>query len=194
MHLIAYLLENEAVVRGTEESRTDAFVNHLLEKLEFGESPLMIQPQPIFKFKVHTKEISSKYDYAVIKDAEIMLIDEDKHFRNTGPTSAWGEYQIAGEIIAGAFTNYTLDSKHYGNIIYAVRAIGLRFTFYKAIVTREYLNSLGEGLPVETAEIYRFPGSSEDKPFPYLDYGDPTERKSIINLLVNIRHYLTGPQ
>ena len=86
----------EVMLCGTEESRTDAFVSHILEKLEFGEYPLMIQPQPLFKFSVYTKDISSKLDFAVIRDRRIMLIDEDKHIRNTGPYSSWGEYQLAG--------------------------------------------------------------------------------------------------
>jgi len=192
VQLISYLMENESVVRGTEESRTDAFVQHLLEKLEFGEYPLMIQPQPIFKFKVHTKEISSKYDYAVIRDSKIMLIDEDKHFRNTGPPSAWGEYQIAGEIISGAYCNYSLDARNYKDTMYAVRVIGLRFTFYKAIVPQDYLDSLGDGLPVNEVKIYRFPPSSKDQSFPHLDYGDPEGRRTIIEILVSMRMHLTN--
>ena len=45
----------------------------------------MIRIQPLFKFMIHTKEISSKYDFAVHR--QIMLVDEDKHLRNTGPPS-----------------------------------------------------------------------------------------------------------
>jgi len=192
VQLMAYLMENESVVKGTEESRTDAFVQHLLEKLEFGEYPLMIQPQAIFRFKVHTKEISSKYDYAVMRGPKVVLVDEDKHSRNTGPTSAWGEHQIAGEIVSGAYSNYSFDTKSYDGIIYAIRVIGLKFTFYKATISRDYLDSLGDGLPTETAEIDRFPTSRGDKPFPYLDYGDPQDRKVIIETLVSIRMYLSG--
>ncbi|KAI7868375.1 hypothetical protein K492DRAFT_201257 [Lichtheimia hyalospora FSU 10163] len=33
-------------------------------------------------------------------------VDEDKHFKNTGRSKAWGEYQIAGEILAAAVNNY----------------------------------------------------------------------------------------
>lgn len=189
VQLITYLTENESVVRGTE-SRTDAFIQHLLEKLEFGEYPLMIQPQPVFKFKVHTKEISSKYDYAVIKDSRVMLVDEYKHFRNTGPTSGWGEYQIAGEMLSGAYCNYSFASTNsYKGTIYAVRAIGLRFTFYKAYISREYLNSLGDGLPDDYFEIMRFPSSMSlgEKSFPHLNYGDPTERRIIIDILIMMR-------
>jgi len=169
------------------ERKSKTFVQHLLEKLEFGEYPLMIQPQPIFKFKVHTKEISSKYDYAVIKGARIMLVEEDKHIRNTGPASAWGEHKIAGELISGACCNYAFSSRTYEGILYAVRAIGLRFTFYKAHVSPSYLDSLGDGLPEEAVEILRYPSLRGDREFPYLDYGDPAERRDIVDMLVRMR-------
>lgn len=189
VQLMNYILENEPLVRGTEESRTDAFVQHLLEKLEFCEYPLMVQPQPLFKFKVHTKEISSKYDFAVIKDSRVMLVDEDKHFRNTGPASNWGENQIAGEIVSGAYWNYSYNTepKLESIKIYAVRAIGLRFTFYKAIVSSAYLDSLGDGLPSSNIVIHRYPSSSANKKFPYLDYGNTNEREQIIDLLMRMR-------
>lgn len=185
--LIEYIMENESLVRGTEESRTSAFVNHLLDKLDFGEYPLMIQPQPLYKFNVYTKEISSKFDFAIMKDTNIMIIDEDKHIRNTGPPSAWGEYQIAGELIAGAYCNYSKSSKKYKDILYAVRVIGIRFTFYKAKITSKYLDSLGEGFPISSVVIKRYPYNCNDRDFPYLDYGDANEREEIISILIRIR-------
>lgn len=185
--LIAYIIENEKVVRGTEESRTDAFVNHLLEKLEFGEYPLMIQPQSLLKFKVYDKEITSKYNFAIFKNRQVMLIDEDKHIKNTEPSSSWGEYQIAGEIIAGAYSNYSNSVLNYNENIYAVRVIGLRFTFYKAIINPEYIMSLGNGLPKSNIHIFRYPNITKYKDFPYLDYGNPEERKEIIDILIRLR-------
>ena len=185
--LMNYIMVNENQVRGTEESRTDAFVNHMLEKLEFGEYPLMIQPQPLSKFCVHTKEISSKSDFAIIKDNCIMLVDEDKHIKNTGPPTAWGEYQIAGELIAGAYCNYIGSRRHYKGVLYAVRVIGLKFTFYKAEITPEYLNSLGEGLPTEQIAIKRYPGAEEYKDFPHLDYAEADDRKAIVDMLIRMK-------
>lgn len=165
VQLMNYIMENESLVRGTEESRTDAFVNHMLEKLGFGEYPLMIQPRPLSKFSVHTKEISSKSDFTIFKDRRVMLVDKDKHIRNTGPTSAWGEYQIAGELIASSYCNYSLFSRKYKNVLYAVRVIGLKFTFYRANISPEYLDSLGEGFPVESVTIIRYPSADEKKDF-----------------------------
>ena len=185
--LMNHVMENEVTLRGTEESRTDAFVSHILEKLEFGEYPLMIQPQPLFKFRVYTKEISSKLDFAVIKDKRTMLIDEDKHIKNTGPASAWGEYQLAGELIASAYCNYSISTRDYNSILYGVRVIGLKFTFYKAVISPEYLISLGEGFPDLTVPIIRYPVNTKDKDFPYLDYADENDRKIIVNMLIRMR-------
>ena len=187
VQLMNYIMENEGQVRGTEESRTDAFVNHMLEKLGFGEYPLMIQPQPLFKFSVHTKDISSKSDFAIIKDRCIMLVDEDKHIRNTGPASAWGEYQIAGKLIAGAYCNYSMSSQQYKGVLYAVRVIGLKFTFYKADITPEYLNSLGEGFPTESITIKRYPDAGRGQDFPHLDYTEANDRKEIVDMLIRMK-------
>jgi hypothetical protein len=186
VQLMSDILDNEGATINTEESRTDSLVCHLFERLEFNEYPLIIRHQPLFKFMIHTKEISSKYDFAIIKDKKIMLVDEDKHLRNTGPPSAWGEYQIAGELIAGAYCNYS-SKRTYNDKLYAVRVIGLKFTFYKAIIPSEYLDSLGEGLPPSSITIYRYPPNDNVNSFPFLNFGDPTDRRRIINLLVRIR-------
>jgi hypothetical protein len=187
VELMNYIIENENLVIGTEESRTDAFVNHMLEKLEFGEYPLMIQPQPLSKFCVYTKEISSKSDFAILKNKYIMLVDEDKHIKNTGPTSAWGEHQIAGELIASAYCNYSVSKKKYNSLLYAIRIIGLKFTFYKAEITPEYLDSLGEGFPSESVTITRYPDAEEDKEFPHLDYAEAADRRIIVDMLIRMR-------
>jgi hypothetical protein len=189
VQLMLDVADNEVAMINTEESRTDSLVSHLFERLEFNEYPLMIRIQPLLKFMIHTKEISSKYDFAVIKHKQIMLVDEDKHLRNTGPPSAWGEYQIAGEIIAGAYSNYS-SKRTYNELLYAVRVIGLKFTFYKATIPPEYLDSLGEGFPSLSVNIARYPPNDSTKDFPFLDFGNPTERAQIIDILVRIREFL----
>jgi len=189
-NLMVDIMENEGLVRGTEESRTDSFVAHMLEKLEFGEYPLRIRLQPLFKFKVYTADISSKYDFAVLKGNRILLVDEDKHINNTSPSSAWGEYQLAGELIAGAYCNYShskVTKTTYNDTLFAVRVIGLRFTFYNAKITEEYLNSLGEGFPNCEILIKRYPANINNNNFSYLDYSDAIERIEIVNMLIRIR-------
>lgn len=184
--LIHYILENETVVRGTEESRTNSFVIRLLDKLQFSEYPFMLQLQHLVMFSIYTKEISSKPDFCIIKNKLVALIDGDKHIRNVGPP-AWGEYQFAGELIASAYSNYQINSNKYNSTLYGVRVIGLKFTFYKANITSDYLDSLGNGLPDLSVTIERCPQKSNNKDFPSLDYGNADDRRQIIDILVRIR-------
>ena len=187
VQMMNYVMINESQVRGTEESRTDAFVDLVLRRLKFGEYPLMMLPRKPSKLSVYTKDISSEPDFAIVKDNCIMLVDEDKHIKNTGPPFAWGEYQIAGELIASAYCNYSASKLRYRSLLYAVRVIGLKFTFYKAEITPEYLDSLGEGFPSESVTVTRYPGSEEDKDFPHLDYTKVYDRKKIVDMLIRIR-------
>lgn len=191
--LLAYVLINETATRGTEESRTDSLVDQILRTLEFNEYPLMLQLQPLYKFSVYNKEITSKFDFGITKNGKIAMIDEDKHFGNTGPSYAWGEYQIAGEMLTGASYNYSLTG-HSDDLVFAVRVIGTRFTFYKTKVSTSYLNSLAEGLPTEEEMIiYRYPSrNTQNKLFPNFDFSIPKERRIIVDMLLRIREYLLG--
>jgi len=203
--LLAYVLINEKAVRGTEESRTDSLVDRLLRTLEFDEYPLMLQLQPNYKFSVYNKEITSKYDFGITRKGRLAMVDEDKHLKNTGPSYGWGEYQIAGELLAGTYYNYALTGRN--DIVYAARVIGTKFTFYKTVPSKSYLHSLGRGLPEdETFVICRYPppipsGSSGlpesteradtyERSFPSYDFSNPKERRIIIDILLRIREDL----
>lgn len=183
--LLSYVMINEIATIGTEESRTDSFVDRILRTLEFDEDPLMLQLQPLYKFFVYDKVITSKYDFSITKNGRILLVDEDKHIANTGPSTSWGEYQIAGEILCGAANNYRITSST--DWIYAVRVIGTKFTFYKCYATQTYLNQLSSGLPEEKLTIFRYPSSTHDKRFPHFDFVSPCERKQIVQTLINLR-------
>jgi len=178
--LIDQIALNEEVIRGTNESKTDTFVDYLLREIGFSDYPLILKLKPLYEFRVKNKNISSIYDFSVEKDNRILLVEEDKHIKNTTLGAAWGEYQIAGEIIAGAYNNYVL---HFNNsIIISIRVIGTRFTFYYTIVSLEYLNSLAKGLPIEKITIFRYPDNNIG-----LDYKDPNERNIIIDILQQIK-------
>lgn len=183
--LISYVMANEIATIGTEESRTDSFVDRILRTMEFDEDPLMLQLQPMYKFSVYDKTITSKYDFGVTRNGKILLIDEDKHIVNTGPSTSWGEYQIAGEILCGAVNNYRMTSST--DWIYAIRVIGTRFTFYKSFATKSYLNELSSGFPEENMIIFRYPLSAREKRFPHFDFTDPEERRQIVSTLLSLR-------
>jgi hypothetical protein len=187
--LISYVMANEIATIGTEESRTDSFVDRILRTLEFDEDPLMLQLKPTYKFSVYDKSITSKYDFGVTRNGRILLVDEDKHIANTGPSTSWGEYQIAGEMLCGAANNYRVTSST--DWIYAVRVIGTKFTFYKSSATQDYLNEISSGFPEENYMIiFRYPPLAKEKKFPHFDFANPDERKQIVQTLLNLREEL----
>ena len=141
-----YVLANESVVRGTEESRTDTMVDYILRGVGLGTYPFLLRIQPTYKFYVDSKSITSVYDFGVVKKEKVIIVEEDKHIKNVSAANKWGEHQIAGELLAAAYTNFHTEC------IYAIRVIGTRFTFYKTNVSLEYLTSLGNGFSTYTNE------------------------------------------
>lgn len=188
MSLIS-IIKNEELIRGTDESKTDTFVNYLFRIIEYDKYPLMFELKTTCKFEVGNKFITSEFDFGVKRKKTVLLLDEDKHFKNTGRSKAWGEYQIAGEILAAAVNNYnnSIDNP----TIFAVRVIGTRFTFYRSCVPNDYLFSLSEGFPDKCFEIARYPSQLNDKELSgFLDFKKCEERKIILNILAKIRKYI----
>ena len=190
------IVDNEKIARGTSESNTDSLVDYILRKLELDEDPFLMRIQPNYKFYVHNKEISSNPEFSVEKDDLVVFIDEDKHIKNIGPSKNWGENQIAGEILAAASTNYNdifINRKRkltYQQVVYSMRVIGTRFTFYKATIPNTYLESLGDGFPEESFTIYRFPDNEVDKSLSNYNYMIPEEREIIVNMLFKLHDTL----
>lgn len=208
VQMMNHVMINESQAKGcpsaglgakAEKSKTDAFVDLVLRKLKFGEYKSMTLPRKLSKLSVYTKDILSEPDFAIVNDYSIMFADEDRHIRNTRPPFASGEYQIADELIASAYRDYSAFERQHRSLLYAVRVIGLKFTFYKAEITPlrqgseqrpEYLDSLGEGFPSEPVIITRYPGFEKNKNFPHLDYTDTDDRKKIVDILIRIREYI----
>lgn len=189
---IVRILENEKMTIGTSESHTDSMVNYILKKLGLDEYPFVLSLQPVYKFIVGNKTITSIPEFGIEKNGLVVFIDEDKHISNIGQSKAWGEYQIAGEMLAVASTNYNrifIDRKRVrkdSQPVYSMRVIGTRFTFYKADVTHSYLDSLGNGLPDTEMTIYRYPNNNDS--FSHYNYTDPEERKLILDMLYSLRN------
>ena len=181
--LIDQVSMNEDLIRGTDESKTDTFVDYILREIGLAEYPLILKLKPMYEIRVRHKTISSVHDFSIEKGNKVVLIEEDKHIRNTTPGSAWGEYQIAGEILAAAYNNYVLHITE--SELIAIRVISTRFTFYHTIIPFDYLNSLSIGLPNIDIVISRYPDSDRG-----LDYKDHNERRVIIDMLLRIRHKL----
>lgn len=187
---------NEDVSSGTRESNTDSMVNYLLTKLELNEYPCSLRLQQLFSFDVKEVSIASVPEFCIEHGMDVVLIDEDKHFKNARPGSQWGECQIAGEMLAVACSN---QKKQYMGksqarsieTIYAIRVIGTRFTFYRSDIQKTYIDSLDTGDISEGMLIYRYPGNNKkDEAYSHWDYLNPDERPKIIEALFQIKLYI----
>jgi hypothetical protein len=181
--LIDQVAMNEEFIRGTDESKTDTLVDYILREVGLAEYPLILKLKPVYELKIRHKTISSVHDFSIEKAHKVVLVDEDKHIRNTTAGSAWGEYQIAGEILAAAYNNYVLHAAE--SELIAIRVISTRFTFYHVIIPLDYLNSLSIGLPTIDIVVSRYPDSDKG-----LDYKDHNERRIITDMLMRIRYKL----
>lgn len=187
------ILLNELPGAETRESRTDTFVNLLLTDLRLNKYPFVLNLQPDYKFLVANKQITSKPEFTIEKNGAVLCLDEDKHIRNTTRVSGYGQNQIAGELIACAYTNFnsaTSPTAGTNQTIFAVRVIGSRFTLFRCDITCGYLESLADGLPSEEQQLhlYQYPGTDVDS-LGY-DYADPSARTQVIEILLRLREQL----
>jgi hypothetical protein len=173
---------------------SEAFMFSLLSYLEFDFDPLSIYPQYRYAESVNNFRISSIVEYMIMQSYDsgrhLVLFVEDKHKKNVSELKDWEEPQIAGEMFTSAHHNGSLslgDTVKYPFDIFAVRVVGTRFTFYKATITREYLEECqNEGLPIRTKlVIERHPRESNPykNAWNFCEYED---RIKIITMLKSI--------
>jgi hypothetical protein len=162
---------------------------------------LKLQPDYYFEIGRPSIRIGAKVEFSIEKDRAVVCfetlrsnVDEDKHFHGINTISEFGEAQMAAEMLACAYSNYNdAESKSQGcdQIIFAMRVIGTRFTFYKGDISEHYIQHLVLGFPPANVRvtIYRYPAKSETRPFGY-DYADEKDRPLILELLVRLREHM----
>ena len=130
--------------------------------------------RPLYTFQVGQKKITSECDFSIEKGKNILMLSN---------TFKSDEFQIAGEFLAAASTNY----QHNPNdqIIFGIRVIGTRFTFYKAHFPKEYLYNLNETIPDIKSIIYR-----NGKGYNFTSWED---RKFILNMLSYLKQTFFDP-
>jgi hypothetical protein len=182
---------NETVTIGTDESKTDSFVNYLFGKIGFNEDPYIIALHNRCEFRFGNRYIKSIPDVVTIKDDILVLVAEDKHIRNVSSASQFGEYQIAGELIASAYINYRnylgIHNTIYRSTVYAVRVIGTRFTFYSCTVPIKYIMELEEAEITSQITVFRHPSLNNVGEYSFYDYKDPNDRDKILDILFSIK-------
>ncbi|RHZ81017.1 hypothetical protein Glove_128g6 [Diversispora epigaea] len=190
---ISNVLAKERADAGRREKVTDSFVNFLLVTLRFNVYPFSLELKADCHFKVHNKIVTSETDFSIWKDKLYVIIDEDKHIHNVSSNTGWGECQIAGELLASAYVNHReIQERYKVQNLFAIRVIGTRFTFYRAEIKSDYLNSFSEGFPANEMSIYRYPAFSDQYPnrIPCLDYTDPGQRRQILEIMIKIKNFV----
>ncbi|CAF0884036.1 unnamed protein product [Brachionus calyciflorus] len=169
------------------ESFTSNFLNYLLIKMQFAQFPLIMNTQPRYSFELDGVKLTGKPEFSIEKKDQIkcIFVDENRHLSNLKLATEFSESQIAAEIVAAAFTNYAhplSSTMLQDQMIYAVRVIGPRFTFYKSIVSKSYLDSLTLGIDDverQMLNIYRYPPNDEQDTLFGHDYSNNKHRESI---------------
>jgi len=187
------IITNDPLRTGVKESSTDSFVDTLLREFSFALYPLSLSLQDEFCFNVGQVRVTARPEFTVEKNFAVLLFDEDKHLHEkVGPNNEYGECQMAAEAIACAYRNFSdPGTPRYGQdqTIYAIRAIGPRFTFYRSRVSASYLHSLSDGFPpeIETVRVLRYPRSDNRGTLLGYDYTDPSERQIITQALADLQ-------
>ena len=179
------------------ESFTNNFVNYLLNKLEFNRYPLILNAQPKYCFEVQAIKVTGRPEFSAEKNEElkVLFLDESRHLTNLKLATEFAECQIAGEILCAAYTNYAYPLSPTvlkDQVIYAVRIIGTRFTFYKANVSKTYLYALADGNlePDNNVTIFRYPSNENKETLYGYDYSNNLHRIIILKLLVSLREFI----
>ncbi|KXN69566.1 hypothetical protein CONCODRAFT_7978 [Conidiobolus coronatus NRRL 28638] len=139
------------------EHYIDTYVDTLLHILKFHYYPLTINLKHKFEIKIDKEVcVTSIPDFVIMSEySKLLIIVEDKNIKNATNFNQWKESQIMGEIFTAI---HALKIEQDINL-YGVRIIGTLFTFYKAMITLDYiLDTVGPKIPTKhSMTVYRYP-------------------------------------
>ncbi|RHZ88064.1 hypothetical protein Glove_26g294 [Diversispora epigaea] len=182
---------NGLQVIGTDETFTDTLVDDLLRIVELNDWPLKIRNHPPCKLYISDDLlVSAVPEFLVRKQNYAVIGVEDKHLKNVGPNTKFGETQIAAEIIACGNENVRLNEYDYKEqTIFTIRVISTYVTFYKTEIPAIYWKELEKGLPkIQSIEIQRWPAKNSLRSG--FDLAEHDERQTVLNSLLKIRQFL----
>lgn len=169
------------------EYYVDTFASTLFHVMHLNDYPLSINAQHVLQVEIGEQEesIVSVPDFIIrsIKSKMIVVV-EDKNVSNAKFVNQWKENQVMGEIFVAAH-NMKITSP---SELYAIKIIGTLFTFYKAIVSPEYIMESLLGYPQDHyMDIQRYPSPGHTAHmFNALDFCNLEHRKVIIEYLSRI--------
>ncbi|CAG8576296.1 4956_t:CDS:2, partial [Paraglomus occultum] len=179
---------NGLQVIGTDETFTDTLVDDLLRIAKLNNFPLRIRNHPLCKLYIEDEPYVSSDPEFVVKMQKIsVLVVEDKHLKNVGYATDFGESQIAVEILSCGSENIRSlgEARPRDQTIWAIRVISTYVTFYKATITATYWMELANGLPKEeSVKVQRWP--AENGLTTGFDLAKPGGRRSVLIALAKI--------
>ncbi|GES85651.1 hypothetical protein GLOIN_2v1719392 [Rhizophagus clarus] len=191
------VVTNGVQLTGTTEKFTDTLVDDLLRIAELNDWPFSISNHPLCKLYIEDDPyVSSDPEFVINMEDDNMedfsiLVVEDKHLKNVGPSTGFGETQISAKVLACVSENIrSLGKRKYTNqILWVVRVISTYVTFYKAEIPARYLMELDKGLPQQqSVKIQRWPANNDLRAG--FDLAEPNGRRSVLTALAKIRSSL----
>lgn len=197
--LLNKVISHDPLKISIRESFTNNFLNYLLVRLGFAQYPLIMNTQPKYSFEFDGVKLTGRPEFSIERDNQIkcLFVNENRHLTNLKLENGFSECQISAEIVAAAYTNYASPISSCllkDQTMYAVRVIGTRFTFYKSIVTKSYLDALSEGsmddIERQMLNIYRYPPSDEKETLFGYDFSNNKHRETILRLLTSLKEQI----
>lgn len=177
------------------EVRVDGFMSSLLSILCFDNYPCFLYPQYNFTAKIgpDSRAIGAKPDFSVLSESDrLMLVTEHKFLRSAVYSNNWKEDQVLGELFAAVHHIVTNSRAKvmYPVTVYAVRIIGTKFTFYKAVAALEYIKESAKlGMSIDNEMVVQRCPPVDDNPSRLTAYDicNKDDRMCILQCLCSIR-------
>ena len=186
-----FLSEEDSIT----EVIVDGFMDSMLHILGFDDYPCFMYPQYYYFAKIgpDNRVVKAKPDFGILSEIDrILLVIEDKTVTSASYSNNWKEDQVMGELFA-AVHHVVAKSRApvaYPVTVHAVRVIGTKFTFYKAIATLEYIKESAKlGLSIENEMVVHRCPPVEDDPSRLTAYNicNKNDRLHILECLCSIR-------
>lgn len=198
-----FLSEEESIT----EVIVDGFMDSMLHILCFDDYPCFLYPQYDYFAKIgpDNRVVKAKPDFGILSETDrILLVIEDlgaprfatpsngKTVTSASYSNNWKEDQVMGELFAAVHHVVTKSRTHvmYPVTVHAVRVIGTKFTFYKAIATLEYIKESAKlGLSIDNEMVVQRCPPVEDNPSYLTAYNicNKDDRLRILKCLCSIR-------
>jgi len=185
----AKLIRESASSAPNMESAVDDLVSLLLHQLGFSLGHWLVRSRRAAPLRMSGHSVDAKADFVVLdlkSDSVQLAVIQDKSLLESqkGASITNAEAQLVAEGVAATQANLALGRK--GRLMFLIRVLGIKFTFYYGILD-DLANAVGEGFTVNAAihSIYRFPSSGTG-----LDVSDQKQRTSIVEIFDKIKYYL----